>query len=291
MPTSIKVTVSAHNFAALTSSDVNSSWTLIDVIADTHETEIVSDFLWSHGVVAIEEIAYGTEQVCLRSSVGEQPQKFLELLQSAFPHINSTIIHVEKSVSETWRQFAQPTWIEDDFVIVPQWLPAPHASRVLTIEPLDTFGLGNHPTTVLALRLCIRHIEKDSHVFDLGSGSGILAIATAKFLQCSALAYDIAYGSQQALRLNADLNDVTQVEWIEGYPLHQVDVVVANILAPVLIDQAEQISSALRDSGVVILSGMRIEQKDKVMEHFQNFICVDTIEEDGWIAVAARKKD
>jgi ribosomal protein L11 methyltransferase len=265
------------------------SWTLIDVTVRKDDAEIVSDFLWSHGVVAIEEIAGDNNMLCLRSSVGEQPQEFLALLHGAYPHIASSIVRVDKSVSETWRQFAQPTWVDEDFVIVPQWLPVPETSRVLIIEPLDTFGLGNHPTTVLALRLSLQHIEEQSEVFDLGSGSGVLAIATAKFLGCTAQAFDIAYGAQHALRLNAELNEVTHVSWIEGYPQHTVDAVMANILAPVLIEQSTHILAVVKKSGVVILSGMRLDQVDKVLEHFNDCVRLDTFELDGWVAVALRK--
>ena len=277
------------NFDASIETDADASWTLIDVTVGNNESEIVSDFLWSHGVVAIEEIACDNDMLCLRSSVGEEPQEFLALLHNAFPGIESVIVHVDKSISETWRQYAQPTWISDDFVIVPQWLPTPDASRVLLIEPLDTFGLGNHPTTVLAMRLCMQHIPQQSEVFDLGSGSGVLAIAVSKYLECTSLAYDIAHGAQQALRLNAALNDVTAVSWIDGYPQHTVDVVLANILAPVLIEHALDISATVREGGVVILSGMRLDQVDKVLEHFSDCVRIDTLELDGWVAVALRK--
>ena len=279
------------NFGVLTKTVSDATWTLIDVFVSAAEAEIVSDFLWSHGVVAIEEISQDTELLCLRSSVGEQPQDFLNLLHNAYPHLTTAIVHVDKSVSETWREFAQPTWVDSDFVIVPQWLAVPAASRVLLIEPLDTFGLGNHPTTVLAVRLCLQHIPRRSHVFDLGSGSGVLAISTAKFLECTALAYDIAHGAQQALRLNADLNDVSGVSWIEGYPQDTVDAVLANILAPVLIENARMITTTVRNGGVVILSGMRIGQVEEVVRHFNDYERIDTLELDGWVAVALRKKD
>jgi ribosomal protein L11 methyltransferase len=279
------------NFDVLTNSVSDSSWNLIDVTVSADDAEIVSDFLWSHGVVAIEEIAREGDMLCLRSSVGEQPQEFLTLLQGAYPHVASAIVQVDKSVSETWRQFAQPTWVNDDFVIVPQWLSVPEASRVLIIEPLDTFGLGNHPTTVLALRLSMQHIHKQSEVFDLGSGSGILAIAAAKFLHCTALAFDIAHGAQQALRLNAELNDVAQVSWSEGYPQHSVDAVLANILAPVLIEHAIRILATVRNGGVVILSGMRLDQVDNVVKHFPNCEQLETMELDGWVAVVLRKNE
>ena len=267
----------------------DTSWTLIDVTVRKDEVEIVSDFLWSHGVVAIEEIPREHDMLCLRSSVGEQPQDFLTQLHGAFANISSAIVQVDKSVSETWRQFAQPTWVDDDFVIVPQWLTSPVAKRILLIEPLDTFGLGNHPTTILALRLSMKHVPAQSQVFDLGSGSGILAIAAAKFLGCTSFAYDIAHGAQHALQLNAKLNDVTQVAWIEGYPPHTVDVVLANILAPVLIEQASHIVAHVKKSGVVILSGMRLDQLDKVCAYFGDCEHLETVELDGWVAVALRK--
>ena len=279
------------NFDALTNSVSDSSWNLIDVTVSSNDADIVSDFLWSHGVVAIEEIAREGDILCLRSSVGEQPQAFLALLHAAYPHIASSIVQIDKSVSETWRQFAQPTWVDENFVIVPQWLSAPEASRVLIIEPLDTYGLGTHPTTVLAVRLSMQHVQEHSKVFDLGSGSGILAIATAKFLHCTAQAFDIAHGAQHALRLNAQLNDVPHVSWNEGYPQHTVDVVLANILAPVLIEQSAHILEAVKKCGVVILSGIRLDQVDNVVKYFPNCEQLETLELDGWIAVALRKNE
>lgn len=289
MHTYTKAIASAPNCDALTKTVSNTSWTLIDVTVSSLEVEIVSDFLWAHGVVAIEEISKESHGLCLRSSVGDQPQEFLALLHSAFPHVTAEIVHVDKSVSETWRQFAQPTWVDDDFVIVPQWVSSPMAKKVLYIEPLDTFGLGNHPTTILALQLAMQHIPFSSQVFDLGSGSGILAIAAAKFLDCTCMAYDIAHGSQQALQLNAELNDVATVSWIDQYPQHTVDAVLANILAPVLIEQALMISSTVRHGGVVILSGMRSEQVTGVVQYFPQFTQVNTVELDGWSAVALIK--
>jgi ribosomal protein L11 methyltransferase len=70
-----------------------------------------------------------------------------------------------------------------------------------------------------------------------------------------------------------------------------MDVVVANILAPVLIEQSDEINATVRPGGVVILSGMRNDQIDKVLKNFSQFIPIDTVEDDGWVAVALLKKD
>lgn len=265
------------------------SWSLIDVVVDHNDVELVSDFLWSNGVVAIEEKSALNSKTCLRTSVGDQPEIFIFILGSAFPHAEIEIVHIDKSVSETWREFAQPTWIEDDFVIVPQWIEPPLAKRILKIEPLDTFGLGNHPTTILALKLIINHVPRGSTVFDLGSGSGILAIAATKFLDCSSSCYDIAQGANKALSLNASLNNVGNISWINGYPLSQVDVVVANILAPVLIEQAPKILDSVANSGIIVLSGMRSDQIEQVLNNFTETAVLEINENDGWVAVALQK--
>lgn len=265
------------------------SWSLIDVVVNHNDVELVSDFLWSNGVVAIEEKSALNSKTCLRTSVGDQPEIFISILGSAFPQAEVAIVHIDKSVSETWREFAQPTWIEDDFVIVPQWIEAPLAKRILKIEPLDTFGLGNHPTTILALKLIINHVPRGSTVFDLGSGSGILAIAATKFLDCSSSCYDIAQGAHKALSLNASLNNVRNISWINGYPLSQVDVVVANILAPVLIEQAPKILDSVADFGTIVLSGMRSDQIEQVLNSFTETAALEIDENDGWVAVALQK--
>ncbi|MFN5840607.1 MAG: 50S ribosomal protein L11 methyltransferase, partial [Acidimicrobiaceae bacterium] len=150
--------------------------------------------------------------------------------------------------------------------------------------------LGNHPTTLLALELALTHVDVASLVFDLGSGSGVLAVALGKLRNCSVQAYDIAESSRDALAANAARNGVATCSWSDGYPNITVDVVLANILAPVLIQESSEISSAVKNGGLVILSGMRTEQVEKVCEAFPVLTEQDRSERDGWTAVVLRKE-
>ena len=266
----------------------NPQWRLVDIAVSQAETELVSDVLWGLGVVAIEEIANG-DGVTLRTSLGENPQDIISSLRELFPHIPISTVEIDRAVADTWREFAEPTHVVDDVYLVPAWRDAPTDSRAIFIEPLDTFGLGNHPTTVLALRLSLRCVQPHSTIFDFGSGSGVLSVGTASLLSCSCYAYDIADSAREALSMNASRNSVSTCEWISGFPTNKVDAVLANILAPVLIAESANVMNATQTGGVIILSGMRTEQVADVLQHYSQ--CSETTRDelDGWTAVALKK--
>ena len=253
------------------------------------ESELISDVLWSLGVVAIEELTHDN-RVILRTSLGENPDDIMSSLRELFPQARINTVEVDRSIADTWREFAEPTHVVDDVYLVPAWRDAPRDSRSIFIEPLDTFGLGNHPTTVLALRLALTCVEPRSTVFDFGSGSGVLSVGVAVLLSCTSLAFDIADSARDALTMNSTRNNVTTCQWSDGFPHDQVDAVLANILAPVLTAEADNIVSSLRTGGVVVLSGMRDTQADEVLSHFSACTEILRDELDGWVAVALRKK-
>lgn len=264
------------------------SWRLVDVTVPSHDAELVADFLWGLGVVAIEEIDGGTS-IILRTSMGENPLTALASVRDTFPHVDVATVDISRSVADTWREFAEATHVVDDVYLVPAWLEAPPHSRSIFIEPLDTFGLGNHPTTVLALRLALRHIPQHSTVFDFGSGSGVLAVGVAVLLSSRCYAFDIADSAQDALRMNAVRNKVNTCEWTQGFPESQVDAVLANILSPVLVAEAENICAAVHAGGVVIISGMRDDQVIGVLQSYSSCTEIGRDELEGWVAVALQK--
>lgn len=264
----------------------HTDWSLVEFVTTAAESELVSDFLWSLGVVAIEELPEDDDHVVLRTSVGEHPTASIERVQELFPSVQTRSIFVPRSVADTWRQHSTPTWVTDSIVLVPAWCEAPADSKAIYIEPADTFGLGNHPTTVLALRLALRHTQHEATVFDLGCGSGVLGIALARTHLCRVGLYDIADGAQWVVEENCRLNNVATVSWSPWPTIQKHDVVLANILAPVLIAEASAISTAMKSGGVLILSGMREEQVNNVLEHYEGFTELSRETQDGWTAIA-----
>lgn len=265
------------------------TWALVDICVDSATVELVSDALWSLGVVAIEEITTEQGKTTLRTSMGEDPDGFARQVRTLFPHATVTFSEHDRAVADTWREFAEPTWVTESIALVPAWRDPPAHCTPVFIEPFDTFGLGNHPTTVLTLRLALKHVDSGTTVFDFGSGSGVLAVGLAKITGCSALAFDIAESGRRALHQNMTANDVSTCTWVEGFPASAVDVVVANILAPVLESESDSVSRSIVPGGVAILSGMRDEQCDRVLEHYGEFTEIERESLDGWCAVALRK--
>ena len=261
---------------------------MLDFLVSASESELLSDLLWSLGVVAVEEREATDGFVTLRTSLGDDHSFTRELVTSKFPNVIVSTTQVERSVADTWRAHAVPTWVNENVVLCPAWIEAPEAVHVIRIEPADTFGLGNHTTTVLALRLGLAHCERNARVFDFGCGSGVLAIAVTKILQCESYVFDIAHNAQEVVRVNDELNGV-RTTWRGDVVGLNADLVFANILAPVLTAESTTIKNSIHESGLIVLSGMREEQVESVLLSYQE--CVELAREisDGWAAVILRK--
>jgi ribosomal protein L11 methyltransferase len=261
---------------------------MLDFLVATSDSELLADLLWSLGVVAVEEREASGDFVTLRTSMGENHSFSRDLIQENFPNVTIAVAHIDRSVADTWRIHAAPTWINDSVVLCPAWVTPPDASHVILIEPADTFGLGNHTTTVLALRLGLRHCKTNYQVFDFGCGSGVLAIAVTKILRCNSSVYDIAHNAQEVVRINDELNGVSTT-WDMGNHDVNADLVFANILAPVLIAESSTIKDSVHESGFIVLSGMRDDQVQQVLRSYNDCIELERESSDGWTAVVLQK--
>lgn len=260
---------------------------MLDFLVSTSESELLADMLWSLGVVAVEERQASGDFVTLRTSMGKEHSISREHIEKSFPNVIVSVAHIDRSVADTWRAHAVSTWVNEDVVLCPAWVTSPDAPHVIRIEPADTFGLGNHTTTVLALRLGLRHCAPDSRVFDFGCGSGVLAIAMAKIRQCESFCFDIAHHAQEVVRANSELNDV-QTTWHSKGELN-ADLVFANILAPVLAAESATIKGSVHESGLIVLSGMRDDQVQQVLLSYSECNELEQESRDGWTAVILRK--
>jgi len=261
---------------------------MLDFLVARSESELLADLLWSLGVVAVEERETNGDFVTLRTSMGEDHSVTRDFIQQNFPDVQISVAYIDRSVADTWREHAAPTWVTEDVVLCPAWVPSPAALHVILIEPADTFGLGNHTTTVLALRLGLQHCEPHARVFDFGCGSGVLAIALTKILQCECFVFDIANNAQEVVRINDELNGVHTI-WLSDVVGLNAGLVFANILAPVLIAESATIKGSVKQSGLIVLSGMRSEQVENVLHSYTDCTELEREERDGWTAVVLQK--
>ena len=206
--------------------------------------------------------------------------------------------------TETWRQHYRPIEVGRRLVIVPAWMDNPRPERIpIRIDPGMAFGTGTHPTTQLCLELVeeiITSAERPSQmqVIDLGCGSGILSVAALKLGAAHALGVDIDEDAIKSARKNAQTNDVVgRIEFglgsldeilNETYSIHQAQLVLANILAPVLARLLDAgLGKLLTSDGEVVLSGILDEQVNDVTAAVQRngLGLVSRLQIDDWVAL------
>jgi len=258
---------------------------------DPADVEVISDVLWSHGAAAVEELPGTRGRSVLRTHLADAA--VIEDLRGRFHGISVGVDEVPTRVSETWRAHAVPAHVVDDLWLVPAWCAPPAGAKAVMVEPGATFGLGDHPTTVLALRRVLAVCAEGARVHDHGTGSGVLAVALSAWRGAEMSADDIAPESRAVVAANARLNSVDVPTWTEGLPtgVSSFDGIVANILAPVLREDAPRLEALVRPGGWIVLSGLRADQVDSVTSRYATSD-VETVEEkDGWVAVVLRRRE
>ena len=165
---------------------------------------------------------------------------------------------------------------------------------VIDLDPGLAFGTGTHPTTALCLEWLDGQDLVGKRLIDFGCGSGVLAIAAIKLGALHAIAVDHDPQAVLATHDNAERNrvgDRVSVVNSADFAPQAVDLVVANILANVLIDLAQQIQDMLKTDGRLLLSGILRDQADAVVQAYADGIAFDPIESrQDWVLLAGTKR-
>jgi len=205
---------------------------------------------------------------------GGTPSEPLRLVLAHAPGVASGIQPVFSTLEDrdwerAWMDDFGPMKFGDGLWIVPGGQPAPDTkATVLWLDPGLAFGTGTHPTT----RLCLEWIDARSfnntmRVIDYGCGSGVLGVAAALKGAEKVVCVDHDPQALLATRENALRNGVSEkIETIDAKDFvdRPADVVLANILAGTLIELAPLLSSALKDGGELVLSGILKQQACEV---------------------------
>ena len=253
------------------------------------DVEVVSDVLWSLGATAITEEWRVGDSVVLRTSFGSDDELIGDVLRTRLPGVVWTHEDLDPAVSETWKQFAEPTLIGERLWIKPTWSDSslPPDDIVVSIDPGATFGMGDHPTTRGCLTLLAETVVAGESILDVGCGSGVLGICGLILGASVALGVDITPASLETSRSNAELNGVADRWWVTTEPLSVVgrryDTVLANILAPVLLDLAPDLVR-LADRRIIV-SGLLDAREGHVVEALAPFVESRRVVVDGWVTI------
>lgn len=195
-----------------------------------------------------------------------------------------------------WKSFFRPLVI-GRVVIKPTWeefAPRPE-QLVVELDPGMAFGTGNHPTTKMCLLALQRYLRPGDVMIDVGTGSGILAIAAARLGASKTAGIDIDPIAVKAARENVTANGVeSAVGIVEGSSPAalgmRADLVVANIVAEAIMNMRGELRDALEPAGVLITSGI-IDDRGEDVEASLKEIGMSTLEvvRDGeWVTIVSR---
>jgi len=198
--------------------------------------------------------------------------------------------------ANNWKKYYKPLEIGEKIAIVPEWEAYENEKRiVIKINPGMAFGTGTHESTYMCLELLERYVKRDDEIFDIGCGSGILAIAALKLGAKRALAVDIDDKCIDASHENASLNNIKDKMDIKKGNLLDVvkgraDLIVSNIIAEIIVDEIKNLKNHMDKGGIFITSGIIKERRQMVIDALEEngFEIIDELEKNNWVAIVGR---
>ncbi|GAA0789030.1 50S ribosomal protein L11 methyltransferase [Hathewaya limosa] len=197
--------------------------------------------------------------------------------------------------ANNWKKYYKPTKIGEKVVVKPTWEDYSKKDDELLIEldPGMAFGTGTHETTRMCVKALEQNVTEESTVFDIGTGSGILAIA-AKILGAKDVkAVDLDPVAVDAAKKNVELNNVHGIEVLEGNLMDVVDgkadIVVANIIADIIKFVCEDVKNFLKEDGKFICSGIILDRRTDVEEKLKSvgYKILEVKNEGEWVCIVA----
>lgn len=205
----------------------------------------------------------------------------------------------ESDWANEWKKYYKPTKIGQRIVVKPTWedYKPENGELIIELDPGMAFGTGTHETTSMCIRELEKYVNEDSKVFDIGCGSGILAIAAAKLGAKEVLAVDLDEVAVKVSKENVEENNVSDsVEVRHGNLMDVVkdraDVVVANIIADIIKILAKDVHNFMKKDAVFISSGIILDKVEEVKESLieNGFEIIDIKKLGEWSAIVSKLK-
>lgn len=174
---------------------------------------------------------------------------------------------VERDWEREWRRFYRPVWVTDRLVVHPNWVPVEVSDDqiAIAIDPQMAFGTGGHESTQLCLQALEQVVVPGARCLDLGTGSGVLAIAATRLGAASVVALDTDPRALANARRNIAINFAGDergdaIALIEGSSAAVAgrcfECIVANIDSSTLLPLLPELQVLLSPGGTMVLSGL-----------------------------------
>lgn len=299
------------------SDELQPRWLKISIKVDPALVDALSDFLV--GVTGAEvEIAVDDKRplvtlnafvekkvddesqcVDVLQQISDYVSELATIFKVPVPKIESSVIE-DQDWANTWKEFFKPFAIIPGLVIKPTWedYRVTGDERVIEMDPGMAFGTGHHATTTMALELLQSALRQhdEANILDVGTGTGILGIASVLFGAKSVLGIDNDPEAVSAASDNVWRNGMTEKMSVSSAGIEELQkpfsVVVANIIHDVLVELADDLVRLTAKGGKLVLSGILTgEQSENIKQLFSNkgLLLTDDIQKKEWSALLFAK--
>ncbi|MBS4036346.1 MAG: 50S ribosomal protein L11 methyltransferase [Ignavibacterium sp.] len=271
------------------------------ITADPYNADLLSGILWELDITGLSE-----EVNCLKVFSSSILKNDIEVLLRNL--VNNKMLRTfnveenfieEKNWNEEWEKSREIITISERIIIKPTFKDyhSKPGEIVLTIDPKMSFGTGEHQTTKMVLRLLENYIKPGMKVLDVGSGTGILAIAAVKLGADSVIANDIDEWCYKNSIENSELNDTTnkidfRICTINEIEEDNFDLIIANIQKTILIEICRDFKTRIKQGGILILSGLLYVDEEDILQVYNTagFTKIEGIQMEEWIAIVFKSK-
>lgn len=311
---------------------MNGKWMEIKVITSSEAIEPVSGIFYALDVkgLAIEDpnditgrkqgpltwdfadiniLEYGGKAAVVKGyfSMEDEISKILEYFDDKLKELKDMGIDIgegkvissevyEEDWANNWKKYYKPTRIGERVVIKPIWEDYEKNKNdiIVEIDPGMAFGTGTHETTRMCIEALEKYVTKDTTVFDIGTGSGILAISAAKLGASKVIGVDLDPVAVDSAKENVKYNDLNNIEILYGDLMEVVNgkaqIIVANIIAEIIVNLSEEVKKFLLPGGYFITSGIIKDREKMVTEKLVSLgFKINEINTQGeWVCIVAK---
>lgn len=310
---------------------MDKDWIEVTVVTSSEATEAVSGFFYNTGVKGVsiidsEDVEFKKrnpgdwdyfDETILDIKTGavvkgyfkkdENFDEYLEYIKESVEKLPEfgfdkgegvvTAVKVnEEEWENNWKKYYKPTKIGDRILVKPIWenYEPKDNDVIVELDPGMAFGTGTHETTRMCIKSLEKYVDKNSVVFDIGTGSGILSISASKLGAEKVIAVDLDPVAVDSARKNVSYNHIDNVEVLHGDLMEVVegkaDIVVANIIADVIIFLAEGVKDFIKREGYFISSGIILSRQEDVINKLKScgFEILEVINDSEWACIVSK---
>ena len=206
----------------------------------------------------------------------------------------------EEDWAHAWKKYYHPVQVTNQITIVPSWeaYEQKHPDeKIIQLDPGMAFGTGTHPTTIMCLQGIEEFMQNGDVVIDVGTGTGVLAIAAAKLGAKEVFAYDLDEVAVQSAARNISANQVAKIVYVSKGDLlvnhhGQSNFIIGNLLAEIAVKLSPQTKKICTSGGIFLVSGIILEKQEMVCTQLQadDFEIIKIYQIKDWVAICARKR-